>query len=314
LKPIEFTPPPNLPAEVPGQDIRRWANVVSDSATPLSVTPNCQKAVAIVVHRMEVQLMRYLLFFLSIFIVACDSEHGWVKIEKPVVNQALGGIWGGGEYLLIATDGGQVLWWEPAVERFGYGTAIATEATLTASFALVSGSVPAFPVPPGYDGTLATCVATGTIQERQSMTVSVECTDSDGNEYLSAPDVTLTYASSYNRGSSLATIAGLYDIGLNVPSVLDINADGTLFSQEAVTECVTNGLVSIIDPDFNLYAVSVAILNCNDDTAWLNGMSGTGFFSLDNEFQPGTETLIYLGINELDGVRWGRYFDAPRIN
>ena len=258
--------------------------------------------------------MRYLLFFLSIFIVACDAEHGWVKIEEPVVNQALGGIWGGGEYLLIATDGGQMLWWEPVVERFGYGTATVTEATLTASFALVSGSVPAFPVPPGYDGTLASCVATGTIQERQSMTVSVECTDSDGNEFLAAPDVTLTYGSSYDRGSSLATIAGLYDIGLNVPSILDINADGTLFSQEAVTECVTNGQVNVIDPDFNLYAVSVAILNCNDDTAWLNGMSGTGFFSLDNEFQPGTETLIYLGINELDGVRWGRYFDAPRIN
>ena len=258
--------------------------------------------------------MRYLLLLLSMFIAACDAEHGLVKIEEPVVNQALGGIWGGGEYLLIATDGGQVLWWEPVAGRFGYGTATATETSLTATFTLVGVSVPEFPVPPGYDGTLASCVATGTIQERQSMTVSVGCTDSDGDEFLSAPDMTLTYMSIYDRDSSLATIAGLYDIGFNVPSILDINADGTLFSQEAVIECVTNGQVDIIDPDFNLYAVSLAMSNCNDDTAWLNGMSGTGFFSLDNEFQPGTETLIYLGINELDGVRWGRYFDAPRIN
>ena len=55
--------------------------------------------------------MRYLLLFLS---AACDAEHGLVKIEKPFVNQALGGIWGGGEYVLIATDG-QVLWWEPRI-------------------------------------------------------------------------------------------------------------------------------------------------------------------------------------------------------
>jgi len=270
--------------------------------------------VAMLVHGMEVNVMRYLLLFLSIFIVACDADHGWTNNEIPVVNQALGGIWGGGEYLLIATDGGQVLWWEPAAERFGHGTATVSEATLTASFSLVGGSAPAFPVPPGYDGELASCVATGTILERQSMTVSVQCTDSDGNEFFSVPDVTFTYQPGYDRASSLATIAGLYDIGLNAPSILDINADGTLFSQEAVTECVTNGQVSIIDPDFNLYKVSVGILNCIDDTAWLNGMLGIGFFFLDNDFQPGTETLIYIGINELDGVRWGRYFDAPRIN
>ena len=145
------------------------------------------------------------------------------------------------------------------------------------------------------DGTTsANCTLSGTVSERQNMTVTVSCMTVAGlHNQITA---TLKYEALYERDSSLATIAGNFQ---GVKEVLNIAGDGTIFSQDAGTGCVANGQVSIIDSNFGAYDFEFMYSNCVGQSAVLNGSSFVGIALLDDTVMP--EALDVAAIGDMDG-------------
>jgi len=112
------------------------------------------------------------------------------------------------------------------------------------------------------------CNLTGSMAERQSMTLDVKCRAVGDQQVLTT--LTLNYDARYGRDSSLATIAGNYNYTQGM--VLNIAADGTAFGQDAVTGCVLNGQASVIDTAFNLYRIEWSNISCTGQDSDLNGV------------------------------------------
>jgi hypothetical protein len=108
----------------------------------------------------------------------------------------------------------------------------------------------------------------------------------------------LAYDALYDRDSSLATISGSF----SGPSgtVVTVDADGSIFSQDATTGCVVNGKASIIDAAYNMYRVQYTYGNCTGDLAALNGLTFAGLAALDNSVTP--EQAIIAVTHESDTV------------
>ncbi len=159
------------------------------------------------------------------------------------------------------------------------------------------------------DGTtLADCTLSGTVTERQTMSVTANCTTTAGLQDQTT--VALNYDTIYERDSSLATIAGIYDDGSGI--VTDIASDGMIFEQDPVSGCVTNGQVSVIDNGtFNLYGVELGFSNCTGQAADLNGSSFVGIGFLDNTIPP--EVLIVLVTGDVGGTLVGWFLFGERL-
>lgn len=227
--------------------------------------------------------------------------------SPPSANQAIGGAWVGTDssglaILALSTESGRVHWIAPTTEEQGFGTGSVNGTAVTINYTYVA--------PLGFtlaDGsTSATCSATGTIQERQSLAVTTNCTTSSGGTFSNS--ASLTYDPLYDRDSSLSVIAGNYDdFGL----VVNINANGVIFEQDPGTGCVVNGQVSIIDSQFNAYDVLVSYSNCLGNFAILNGATFTGLAILDNTVMPEQVTVAMTGA--VGGVTFSVVFTMPRI-
>lgn len=249
-----------------------------------------------------------LVLFLAGFFAACDNGGGWVIPEAPP-DQRIGGVWDSARFVIVADEGGDILWYDPVLQTVGSGNAIVDDTAVASSFTLYSTVVPD-PLPAGYDGRIAVCSLTGTLAERDTMTVSVECTKPDGAEFLTLDSVAMTYASVYERGSSLEMITGMYQVGAEV---FDVAADGMVFMQEAATACVTTGQIAVTDPPFNLYEVSLTISNCVGPFVPRNGTLFSGFVVLDDVINPETETMHLLAIGDRAGIGFGLYLEGERI-
>lgn len=94
----------------------------------------------------------------------------------------------------------------------------------------------------------------------------------------------LAYDALYDRDSSLATIAGSFRRPGG--TVVNVDADGSIFSQDATTGCVVNGKASIIDASYNVYRVQYTYGNCTGDLAALNSTTFAGLATLDNSVAP----------------------------
>ena len=127
-------------------------------------------------------------------------------------------------------------------------------------------------------GTLSGTVTTGT-----SLTFTNNLTTSGGLA-LSALTGTLTFSALYNESSSLSKITGnwLEPTG----DVQSIHSDGTFTEQDAQSGCVINGQYSIIDATVNIYGGSATYANCTGVAAVLNGQTGTGLFTLNDQTSP----------------------------
>ena len=147
------------------------------------------------------------------------------------------------------------------------------------------------------DGTTAAdCTFSGTIIERQTLTVTENCITSTGLQFQEI--LILTFDALYNRDSSLAIIAGTYQTPIG--STLSIGSDGVIFVQDAISGCVTNGQVGIAVSFANMYFFDYGIDNCIGADAIWNGSSFSGLAFLDNTFSP--ESLEYAVIGEVGGV------------
>jgi hypothetical protein len=174
---------------------------------------------------------------------------------------------------------------------------------VTGNFQLVTEFGFTFP-----DGTtLADCTLSGTVTERQTMSVTVNCTTTAGLQ--DQITVVLDYNALYERDSSLATIAGIYDDGSGV--VTDIASDGTIFEQDPVSGCVTIGQVSVIDPAFNAYDFQFGFSNCIGQDTILNGSNFVGIGILDNIVTA--EVLIVAATGDIAGTLVSMVIVAERL-
>jgi len=225
----------------------------------------------------------------------------------PPADEAFGGIWQGTDsnataIIGLSTESGTVHFInEDGQQGFGIGvvdgTAVTINYTLVAEFGqtLIDGSKS------------ASCMATGTIRERQSLVLTTDCTTELGTDLTAS--ALLTYNDLYDRDSSLVTIAGTYnDFG----SILTIDSNGVLFEQNPLTGCVFNGQVSVIDGDFNAYDIVLDIAGCGIATDILNGSSFTGIATLDNTGNP--EVLIAGLTGNVGGVTVAIVFEALSLD
>ena len=225
----------------------------------------------------------------------------------PPVDQAIGGAWvgtdsSGLEVFALSTESGRLHWVIPSTGEQGFGTGFVNGTALTFNYTYVA--------PLGFvltDGSSsATCTATGTIQERQTIAVTTNCTTDLGLAFSSS--VSLNYDSLYDRDSSLSVIAGNYNDG---GLVLNIAANGVIFEQDPTSGCIINGQVSIIDAAFNAYDVLMTFSSCVGNAAILNGATFTGLGILDNTVTPEQLTVGITGA--VAGVIVSIVSSLPRI-
>jgi hypothetical protein len=222
----------------------------------------------------------------------------------------VGGIWQGtdsaGDAIVgLITETGKFHFIDPNGQGFGIA-AVSSVNQVTASYTYVANLGTTF-----ADGsTSASCTLSGTVVERQSLTVASHCTSTLGN--ASQVTVALTFEALYNRDSSLSTVAGTFD---DNGDVLSISAGGVLFEQDAALGCVLNGQVSLVSATYNAYEVQFSVSNCNASNAILNGTTWSGIATLDNTASP--EDLIFGMVGSVTAsgttATFAMVADAPRI-
>ena len=225
----------------------------------------------------------------------------------PAADATPGGIWagvdtGGVDIIALVTESGR---FQYVNEFFDQGTgnlAVSSGNAISSSFQLVTALGATFD-----DGTtLADCTLSGTLVERQSMEISTDCTTTAGHQTQST--ATLTYNALYERDSALTVIAGNYDDdGL----VLNIDSNGVIFEQDPSSGCITDGQISVIDPDYNAYDVEFGFSNCSGPNAILNGTNFVGMATLDNTVVP--ETLIIAATGEVSDVQAALFGITQRL-
>ncbi len=207
-----------------------------------------------------------------------------------------GGIWQGtdpytGDPLLgIVTETGQFTFIRTTDGAQYFGGLTAAGTALSGSFTGV------LPVGETFqDGsTYGSGTISGTFAARQSISASISFTTAI-NTNLGSNPLPLTFNALYDVGSSLAAIAGNY-LSSAGSSVLNVNATGAIFSQDAATGCAINGQVGLIDPAYDAYQVNLAFANCTGSFAALNGATATGLAVLDTTATP---NVLYVGVQNL---------------
>ena len=237
---------------------------------------------------------------------------------SPPADEGIGGAWvgtdsNGFEVVALSTDDGRLHWVSSTFDQ-GFGTASVNGSAITMSYTFV----PAFGVL--EDGsTYATCTATGTIQERVSVTFTTDCTTELGEMF--SESLSLTYDPLYERDSSLALIAGNYDYAwlpdFGFGFVVNIDENGVIFAQEPLTFCVINGQVDVLDSQFNAYEISFTISSCNLDlapeVAPYEGATFTGLGILDNSESPEALIAALIRVNAVTERSFSVVIELPRI-
>jgi len=117
----------------------------------------------------------------------------------------------------------------------------------------------------------------GTVDERSRITANF--TDSDGvRDRLS-----LVYDSNHERDSSLDLVAGTWSRTIGTETLTLTVADtGTLDGSDSAG-CVYTGSISTIDPDFNIYGLTVTITIC---------VAKSGTYTGYGQLQDADDTLV----------------------
>jgi hypothetical protein len=224
-----------------------------------------------------------LLILSTIIVIGCGGGGGTANPPPPPTNASPGGIWEGtsstgGTILGLVTETGEFHFLQDDGVQY-FGTVNTSQNALSANFTGVTQIGTVF-----LDGsTTGTGTLTGTVQERMSMSGNSSFRTAGGTNVASS--VTLTYDNLYERDSSLATIAGNY-LDTTTNAVINVNGNGVVFSQDAVTGCIVNGTISIIDARYNAYRVQYSFSSCRAPYTILNGTTANGLGALDNTVAP----------------------------
>ncbi len=211
--------------------------------------------------------MRHIFFCASL--IVCLTACGGGGKSTGSGPQSPGGIWfdpdaGGG--FLIAENGdlqAQLRLDGAFSPLLGAGTVSVTQNNVLSGSFELAGDISPLPNQQGED---LGCSVSGTVLERQTLSVDVTCADSNGVVY----DETLAMmydGSIYERESSLDAIAGNYTFPFQPDTnFLSITGDGTIMGSfhNFGAQCLVNGTAAIIDADYTLLDISWTMSSCID--------------------------------------------------
>lgn len=214
------------------------------------------------------------------------------NVTPPVANASPGGIWQGIDPISNLTVTGIVT--ESGDLRFLRSDGAQYIGTVTTSANSVTGTYSGY-LPTGYiftDGsTQGTGSLSGTVSARQSLSATLQFTTSKNTR--STGSGTFTFNSLYNSGSSFQKIAGNYT-DRTTGATINVNGTGVIFSQDAVSGCIINGSISIINSSYNAYAISYTFGSCRGSYTYLNNTTATGLATLDTTVTP---NVAYIGVS-----------------
>jgi hypothetical protein len=248
--------------------------------------------------------MKIIRYSVLIWLAACSSgDDGAVggippplSPPPPAMTQSPGGVWtgtrpNGTDIVVFISETGEMR----IVDAFGnqgFGPVVVSNSADVASDYLLA---------PPFGGSLidgsdaGSCTLIGTLQERQSIDYEVECMTALGGVF--GGTILLTYDPVYDTDSSIARIAGMYDMQ---GDVLTVDVSGALFVQNSQNGCVVSGQVSILDNAWNLYDVSMTTDSCQGSSAPLNGATWGGLATI--LIAPGAELVAVALTADVNGL------------
>jgi hypothetical protein len=142
------------------------------------------------------------------------------------------------------------------------------------------------------------CALSGVLEERTMLELDVTCSDDAGIVYDES--LTMTPQPEYGVDSSLADIAGNYALSISAaPNSLNITADGTIFGvwDTVGQQCTVNGLVSVIDPDYNLLGIEWRFADCSGPFPYFEEaqLTGLAIQRTSSSWPAGTYSFILTG-------------------
>lgn len=259
--------------------------------------------------------MRRIIFSaaLVVYLTACGGGGGSSEPADPLPPpdaQSPGGIWfgidGAGKSVVfyVAETGELRTTMHPGGAVFvsiGGGTVDVTSTNVvTGSFEL-RGALSPSTFQRGED---LGCSVSGSVQERQTLSVEVACSDSNGVVYDEA--LTLMYDPNvYERDSSLDALVGSYTLEFQPDTnSLTVAADGTLFGMyHNSARCMIDGSASVIDTDYTFLKITWTMTACTDLLGIYEGtvMSGFAMANLAPTGDPDTYYFLLSGQSQ-DGL------------
>jgi hypothetical protein len=145
------------------------------------------------------------------------------------------------------------------------------------------------------------CALSGVLEERTTMELDVTCSDDAGIVYDES--LTMTPQPGYEVNSSLADIAGNYTLPIFAArNSLNIAADGTIFGvwDTVGQQCTINGLVSVIDPDYNFLGIEWRFSNCSGPILYFEEaeLTGLAIQRTSSSWPAGTYSFILTGMSD----------------
>jgi len=228
------------------------------------------------------------------------------SVQPAVASGSPGGYWVG-----VDSDGGNVVM---LANEEGVFYFVAGSLRLGAGILSVSGQdsirgVVSLPQDQEFPNQLnaVDCVLNGTLVHHQSMTLNVQCRQKAGQQVFTT--FTLNYDPTYERKSSLEVVAGLFEYAGN--DVMNISADGSIFSQDGNTGCVTSGTVVVKNSAFNVYEIELVFGHCPSINSKLRGRTLQGLSMLDDSVVP--EELLIIVSTTIDSSFVSLMRRAPRL-
>lgn len=218
----------------------------------------------------------------------------------PPDAQSPGGIWFGtdsaGESVVfyIAETGELRASMHPEATifvSFGGGAVNVTSANVVAGSFELRGALSPSTFQRGED---LGCSVSGSVQERQTLSVDVACSDSSGVVYDEA--LTLMYDPNvYERDSSLDALVGSYTLEFQPDTnSLTVAADGTLFGMyHNSARCMIDGNASVIDTNYTFLKITWTMTACTDFLGVYEGTVMSGF-AMANLAPTGDPDIYYF--------------------
>ncbi|MGA2552578.1 MAG: hypothetical protein ABSF50_20725 [Burkholderiaceae bacterium] len=229
------------------------------------------------------------------------SSCGGGSNHTPTANQSVGGIWRGPvtttsgvtvDGVALVTEDGRFFF---EAQNENTGCADVGQGNLAADGTTVSGTedtaivtfttVPNVPTNCTYaDGSNSgTGTLSGTIVQRSALTVSDKFKTANGTT-VSEGAFTLSYDDLYSEPSDLSKLTGTWTSSAGVQTT--ISSTGATFAQDTIAGCTQSGQISIINSNFNAYAMSAKYSNCLGSASVLNGLTATGIFTVNDHVTP----------------------------
>lgn len=234
------------------------------------------------------------LFCLSVLFVLCLSVvvscgGGSDSSPSPVVNENPEGIWTG-----TFTESGMGTYVVDMLVYNGEIIGLSTDAsaifvgTYTVSGNSITADVKAYAI---GGGPYATSVITGTFSEQSQFDATFSSTYISSGT-TSTGSITLTYDSIYDRSSSLAMLEGTWSETDGAYTITaDVDAFGSLSGTDTAG-CGYSGVISILDPNKNLYGIDIDVSTCSSFNGSYDG------FAVLTDTTTQNDTFVYTVSND----------------